>query len=287
MPSDHDTKIVPFGKYQGRSVEELVADDSYARWLTAQDWFRTRYATLCQVVINKGAEPTETPEHNAIQVKFLDDAFCKALLKVVWGHEWAERAVDGRKHNSAWVEKHLQELKDWIEHLSKTNSYAQHGWDQQRRVENEKLVITLQEARLQLAKPLSGFCIEFDRQFEEKGTDVILTGRAGYTSHTSIDLPHAHEVHRFWNRFELGIEIKPTIGDDYPAVLRQMKANRSAVLLMGRYTGVGATQEQMVLTFSAARIRVVTLTEVEVHLPPTQKGQRGSAGPRKVHDDAP
>ena len=105
MPNDHDSKIVPFGKYQGRSGDELVADDSYARWLTAQDWFRTRYTTLYQVVINKGAEPTETPEHNKIQVRFLDEAFRTALLESLGTvRQWPQQAAESRLANLAQVD---------------------------------------------------------------------------------------------------------------------------------------------------------------------------------------
>jgi hypothetical protein len=61
----------------------------------------------------------------------------------------------------------------------------------------------------------------------------------------------------------LGIEIKPTVGDDYPAVLRQMKANGSDVLLIGDYVGTGATREQFIETLATASKRVVFLRDVE------------------------
>ena len=55
--------IVPFGKHKGRLLEELLLDDpNYLQWLASQDWFRAKYATLYQIVINRGAEPEETPE---------------------------------------------------------------------------------------------------------------------------------------------------------------------------------------------------------------------------------
>jgi uncharacterized protein (DUF3820 family) len=76
--------IMPFGKHKGRLIEEVLVDDpSYLQWLTGQDWFRTKHITLYQVIINRGAEPEETPEHNALQVLFLDDAFCLRLMRVV------------------------------------------------------------------------------------------------------------------------------------------------------------------------------------------------------------
>src|SRR5262249_3747354 len=39
-----DAHVMPFGKYKGRLLEEIVVDDpSYLDWLAAQDWFRTEF----------------------------------------------------------------------------------------------------------------------------------------------------------------------------------------------------------------------------------------------------
>ena len=44
-------------------VEVLAQDKQYAEWLTAQPWFRDKFAGLYTVIINKFQEPSETPEH--------------------------------------------------------------------------------------------------------------------------------------------------------------------------------------------------------------------------------
>ena len=252
-----DSKIVPFGKYQGRSVEELVADDSYVRWLTAQDWFRTRHATLYQIVINKGTEPTETPEHNAIQVRFLDDAFCVALVESVVG-TCSSYALELRWSNEDKIDAHIDALK-------KRSYDAKHEWQKEQRekerARDKQTIVALKDLRKQLDKPFSDLSANIQRRFEEGGIDVILKGHIGYASHTSLKVPDS-----FLDYFELCIEIKPTIGDDYPAVLRQMRANGSGVLLLAQYTGVGATYKQMVQTFATAGIRVVKLAAVEARL---------------------
>ena len=76
------SNVVPFGKYKGRLIEELLVDDpGYVEWLAGQEWFRAKFTVLHQVIINRGAEPEETPEHNAMQVRFLDDEFCRRFLR--------------------------------------------------------------------------------------------------------------------------------------------------------------------------------------------------------------
>jgi hypothetical protein len=66
------------------------------------------------------------------------------------------------------------------------------------------------------------------------------------------------------NNYHLRIECKPVIGDDYPAVLRQMKANSCDVLLIGHggYRGVGATSKQMEQIFAASGIKVMLLSQI-------------------------
>ena len=73
--------IIPSGKYKGQPVEVLLADRQYLDWLTAQPWFRKH--NLDQVIINYGNEPSETPDHNAMQVRFLDDEFCEKFVRVI------------------------------------------------------------------------------------------------------------------------------------------------------------------------------------------------------------
>jgi hypothetical protein len=52
-------------------------------------------------------------------------------------------------------------------------------------------------------------------------------------------------------------------GDDYPAVLRQMKRLGATVLLVGEYRGQGATREQFVKMFATASIKVVFVADIE------------------------
>jgi hypothetical protein len=38
------SELIPFGKYKGQPVEVLAQDKQNAEWLTAQPWFRVRWA---------------------------------------------------------------------------------------------------------------------------------------------------------------------------------------------------------------------------------------------------
>jgi hypothetical protein len=54
------TDVVPFGKYKDQPVATLLADRNYTDWLVQQDWFKQRYATIYNVVINNSTGTTST-----------------------------------------------------------------------------------------------------------------------------------------------------------------------------------------------------------------------------------
>jgi hypothetical protein len=104
-----------------------------------QDLFRTRFTAIHTLIVNNFGEPEETPEHNALQALFLDQAFLERFLKRV-----------GRDRDQGLTPR-----------------------------------------------------------FELERFDVVLaTTDWGYK--------------RFY------VECKPSVGDDYPAILRQMTAARKA-----------------------------------------------------------
>jgi hypothetical protein len=73
--------LIPFGKYKGQPLEALQNDKKYLDWITSQDWFRDKYANIYNVIINNFQEPTETPEHNKIQVLFTDTDFVITFIE--------------------------------------------------------------------------------------------------------------------------------------------------------------------------------------------------------------
>src|SRR5262249_17313311 len=115
--------------------------------------------------------------------------------------------------------------------------------------------------------------IVINRKFEERGIDVILSFSVESTQH-EVASSRLSKYQMGWEYFESGwhplsdrfgpfhIELKPVIGDDYPAVLRQMKRTKADVLVVGEYTGAGATREQFVKTMTTEGIRVVFVSEM-------------------------
>jgi len=200
--------VIPFGKYQGKTIDELlITDPQYLQWLCGQDWFRSKFVILHQVIVNQGKEPEDTPEHNALQAMFLNQDFCKKFMEI---------AFDINNRN-------VRRCNLKPEDFGKT-------------------------------------------AFEVSGVDVVIE--------SLNPVNHIHSAVRHWHQL---VEIKPSVGDDYPAVLRQinayrfiyevtrpgpwrMKATQDLVvgraLFLERYVG-SVSREQFVQIFTQSGVKVV------------------------------
>lgn len=180
--------LIPFGKYRGQPIEALANDHQYADWLAAQPWFRERYSSLYTVIINNFTVAADTPEHNKLQARLLDDIFTTNLIKI------ASPAMDVT-----------------AVHVS----------------------------------------------FEDSGLD------AGIRVHYNF----IDSDGKIWHTDQqFVIEVKPTIGDDYPTVLRQIKRAVSSfkryILLYGEYVGGGVDEETFRRIFLNEHITPVRLSDL-------------------------
>jgi uncharacterized protein (DUF3820 family) len=257
--------VVPFGKYKGRSIIELQeTDPGYLQWLVAQDWFREKFITLHQTIINRGGEPSETPEHNYYQALFLDEKFAGAVFDAAHPGEREQRALQWIAQNFR-DEHELWKLEDKAKDLRRNVDYYAVNYNpsflnlsqkqlQEQELErtqkltqtqaqlsevNEKLAALETQCAIATAQPINPAKLPaFSVEFETEGADVQITV----------------EDNRHWR---VGIEIKPAIGDDYPAVLRQMKGSSSDTLYIVTYTGAGASLDQVKKIFKASGIAIL------------------------------
>lgn len=202
--------IMPVGKYKGQPVEVLANDPSYRTWLTGQDWFRQNHPAHYTIIVNNFATPDETPEHNALQARFLDDDLCRSLA----------RTVQVRK-----------------------GGYVSHG-------------------RSRVA----------GRAFENSGWDVtfridVITSGPLY-SESGRELP-GPGVSRWTRLISCAIELKPSLGDDYPAILRTVKARLQdgfsravPVVLFEQYSASGAPLDAVRRIYATAGVELIQLSDL-------------------------
>lgn len=223
--------LVPFGKYKGQPVERMIADRDYCEWLAGQEWFRSRYAQIHTLVINYGAEPEETPEHNRMQARFLDDAYCLAVAALV-----EPRLLETEAELYQRIVQEVTSGRDWYQRTYRKQCDREWSYGALERAVDEK-------------------------RFEVKGWDVVYLATAGY----QVFCDSSYEGFAGINRLGISVECKPSIGDDFPKVMRQMASRPvlgRAVLLVDSYAGSGVSFDQMRQMMKASGINVVLLSEV-------------------------
>jgi hypothetical protein len=297
-------EVIPFGKYKGQPVEVLAADRAYCEWLANQDWFRNRYANLHTLIVNQFHEPSDTPDHNVLQARFLDAEFCKRFVRHLGFTEQSviEQWQAGIRHcleksipdeRKTLTEKREREKADLERATAKLESMKASGQTPDRydirRVEDGAKLVKRYEKKLEelgaFAEKLSRAKLKAEIKttaaFEVVGWDVGIKGRIDDYGVFSPYGSDAENEDASYDRCKwvLGlrgddvrvyIECKPTLGDDYPGVLRQLKsrlhsldATDHAVLLVERLTTATLTLDQLRQFFATANVKVVLLDEVK------------------------
>lgn len=175
-------KLIPFGKYKNQPVEVLLQDQRYCDWLTSQEWFREKFPQIHLTVINMGAEPQDSPEHNKMQARLLSNTYMWQLIVTA-----------------------LSPIK-WIKDNPGVN------WE------------------------ISG------KKFEDKGWD--------FSCFVELERPRKDETEEQWEKMgnhhdndryidvAVKVEAKPTLGDDYPSVIRTVR-QRLGDRREGRFSSKG------------------------------------------------
>jgi hypothetical protein len=240
-------EIVPFGKYRNQPIEVMLQDRSYVEWLCGQDWFRNKFVNIYNIAIND-QEPTETPEHNKIQAMFLDDDFCKNFALIF--------CADVRLGEKFEINNKFEEDGIDVKFKFSCERFSQDKFDKT----SDQLL------KLYRIKELSEKCKTEDEFLEinELMRENSITNQYN-VSYRIADLEENKGIIR--HSVNCAIEIKPSLGDDYPSVLRQIlryktNFNVSFVLLIDRYVGEGATIEQVRKIFEKSKIKILFVKDI-------------------------
>lgn len=221
-------KLVPFGKYKGQPVERLIADRDYCDWLAGQDWFRSRYGGIHTLIVNYGSEPDETPEHNRMQARLLDLDYCFRVAATV-----SPVLREDEAYHRAWATERAAELQS-----------------EERR-----------NAKYSVGEWVSKIS---DLRFENQGWDATFQITHACTISTESALWYDSVGIRCLNYL---VECKPSLGDDFPKVMRQIMARRGIrgvpILLIDSYAGSGASFDQVREMMKASMIQVVLSSDIQ------------------------
>lgn len=276
MEQDPSALVIPFGKHQGLTVAELLAKDpAYADWLAAQGWLAQRFAELHAAIVTRGAGADDSPEHNRIQVRFLDPLVRAAFVSLTQNvHEarirdWHDRTAYLRD-NLREAQQNLERAQANLDYANKQLSdpfYGKPQYRQQRLHDIAKAEQKLQSAQDMLPNAQAALAnfphlpLSSTVRFEQSGVDAL------------IEWAFLEVIpNRYDRRYRsIAVEIKPAMGDDYPSVMRQMQRLQCTCLLIETYSGQAVPLPVLRQMFAANQQTILTLQDIEAEFPNARK----------------
>lgn len=276
LPTRSAVQAVPFGKYKNQSYEVLLADAGYAMYLLSSMYakLQSHHPALLAFLVSRYGLPDSTPEHNRLQNRFLDESF--AIRFAMAAAPALRQSLSSLQHidlTEAWAAYVRRELT-----TEKERSDRRQRWDAPSRMPELRDHLMRQASRLSFV-PFTGTLegatwlkpvARVELEFEKEGADVAYRiAGSGYVE-TAVpiklggnEVDEEKVITSYGVNFPFRVEVKPIVGDDYPAILRAMKTVKTRQLLVGEYTGAGATWDEMVKVFELSGITAVLLDDVE------------------------
>jgi hypothetical protein len=269
-------QAVPFGKYKNQPYEVLLADAGYAMYLLGSMYakLQSQHPMLLAFLVSRYGLPDSTPEHNRLQNRFLDESFAIRFAMTaspLLSQRLAElQTIDLAKSWTAYVRRELTTEKE--------RSDRRQRWDAPSRMPELRDDLMRQASRLSFV-PFTGTLegatwlkpvARVELEFEKEGADVAYRVTGGGYVVTAVpvnlggnEVDEEKLITSYGVNFPFRVEVKPIVGDDYPAILRAMKTVKTRQLLVGEYAGAGATWDEMVKVFELSGITAVLLDDVE------------------------
>ena len=248
--------VVKWGKYRGKPLDMLLMDHKYISWCKTQPGMMERFPELSGITMNQinitsnDSLASCTPEHNQLQNKFLEDDFVRSFLKSQFGledsshiHEFLHDLYADEKYREYFGEQHFS-FKDT---LPKVRFETKHNWDVE--IDDHNGVtgyITSTGVREEEDSNLRSACNRL-RLFQGK---QYLRGELDKYNESPCSLPAGKTQPKiskicFWFNDSIHynprvfIEIKPSLGDDYPHVLRKMTGQIESTTRSGHHSHSG------------------------------------------------
>lgn len=272
-------QVVPFGKYKSQPYEVLLTDASYAMYLLSSMYakLQRQYPMLLAFLVGRYGLPDSTPEHNRLQNHFLDEPFAiRFAMTAIPKFGQMLASLQTIKLTDTWTQYVRRELL-----AEKERSERRQHWEPNSQLPELRDDLIRQAASISFVpscgvmedmtwlKPVAISDLEFEKDGADVSFSVVGSGSVVTTVPVKLgnrEIAEQKSIGGYGNGFSyfiFRVEVKPIVGDDYPAILRAMKAVNVRQLLVGEYVGAGATWSELVRVFELSGITAVLLDDVE------------------------
>lgn len=284
---------VPFGKYKDQPVAVMMGDQQYVNWCLMQSWFGEKYATLAAVLQGRNTLEQDacTPEHNSLQMLFLRPEYQNALRKVLYPDSEPGKFEAHATHFIKEVERDEKALASFKEKGQFYDARNRTEADFKRWLDESKQ--NLEALKPCCHQPAVTAKFDFQLEFEENNWDIAIK------SITRKDICECGEpIVQFSNYYgeqrtvlvisedNPRIELKPSISEDYPAILRKVKSRMGfltdgynyqqgriakvdlsrKIVITREITATTATAEEIKQMFKMSGVELILLSEIEALL---------------------
>lgn len=113
-----NNKLVNFGKYKNQPIEIMLEDTGYCNWVLSQEDMKVKYAWVFQAIKN-AIQLEDTPEHNALQNRFLNKDYCIKLGNYFFELNKEKYKNEEQINYTDYTKSDMIVKKEIIEELSK------------------------------------------------------------------------------------------------------------------------------------------------------------------------
>jgi hypothetical protein len=248
-------ELFPLKKYLNQPIEVVLRDSNYCIWLLSQAFFRSEeYKHFRLIIADYYGEPDNTPEHNALQKRFLDERYCLALGKLCG---WKPMRKNDCLRSFGKVIKLVNDLpekntddfyakRDKIDELKEMKDYMERAF-----IEKDGKLF---------ADDVPFF--ETKSLFEENTWDVIIKSDDTFCRDECAAWKDC--IIRSW---QIAVEVKPLVGDDYTKILLKMKAAsfhpQYQCLVYENFYSTVTSLEELKKMFESSGYLVFSFSEIE------------------------
>jgi len=265
---------VNFGKkYYGKPITEMLADQSYIDWANSQPGLKEKITLVVNQYITNNSQASATPDHNRLQNQFLDKTLQKKLLyKICPSIPKMFQQLD-ELYKFPEYKQLFGDFKMEIEYTNwKFHVEWKYNWD-------IALFVHL-ESKDDLYINTSCKDIEIQKKIASRFRSIDI----------SVYPCNQLRAYVIKNR-KILCELKPSLGDDYPDVLRKMRKQIEVteayflsidkcsdsqgrhkasgthygiyvLIIGGEFNAESATKEQLIEIFKTAKIKVIFMSNL-------------------------
>jgi len=277
-----NSKLVTFGKYKNQPVETLLENKSYVEWFRSQPDLVNKHLWIYNLI--QSANQLEcTPEHNEMQNRFLDITYCEKIAKLFCKAKNYE-IIDFFDYKEIDISKEIVIDNKILQKIAED------------KVEEVTSCVLLEK----IIKLNNGYYLFFTEVFGKIHQNAKFTVFIKVKNntildivlfHDELDIPNKtmfyHAIAELYNidiqyeiplyydssdsfgsdslytSFNLKIELKPIIADDFMNILRKAVSQKIDLVLCDNYNATTVSFENAVEQFSRRNIILAKTNQYE------------------------